>query len=68
MDLVLGLANKTDLVSRCGYYLPFALLSGALSAVGNGLISTFTVSTRTAVWIGFQIVVGAGRGLGAQMV
>ena len=51
-----------------GYYLPWALASGVITTIGNVLVSTFTVSTSTAVWIGYQIVLGAGRGCGMQMV
>jgi hypothetical protein len=36
--------------------------------VGNGLVSTFKPSTTVANWVGFQIVLGAGRGLGLQTV
>ncbi|CAN9084019.1 unnamed protein product [Alternaria alternata] len=54
-------------VSRMGYYLPWALASGVITTIGNVLVSTFTVSTSTAVWIGYQIVLGAGRGCGMQM-
>ena len=55
-------------VSRMGYYLPWALASGVITTIGNVLVSTFTVSTSTAVWIGYQIVLGAGRGCGMQIV
>ncbi|KAH7398180.1 efflux pump protein [Pyrenochaeta sp. MPI-SDFR-AT-0127] len=54
-------------VSKWGYYLPWAMFSGIVTAVGNGLISTFTVSTTVGQWVGYQIVVGAGRGAGTQM-
>lgn len=37
-------------------------------AIGCGLISTFTIETSTGVWIGYQIIAGAGRGCGLQMV
>jgi hypothetical protein len=50
-----------------GYYLPWAVFSGAVSAIGNGLVSTFGPDTTTAQWIGYQIVLGAGRGPGMQM-
>jgi hypothetical protein len=36
--------------------------------IGNGLVSTFLPTTTVANWIGFQIVLGAGRGLGMQTV
>jgi hypothetical protein len=51
-----------------GYYLPWALVGAIITVVGNGLVSTFTDSTSTAVWIGFQVILGAGRGCGMQIV
>lgn len=56
------------LLQRMGYYLPFAAASGAISAIGNGLVSTYTPWTETARWAGYQVLLGAGRGLGMQMV
>ncbi|CAM1503053.1 Fc.00g078290.m01.CDS01 [Cosmosporella sp. VM-42] len=55
------------LASKVGYYLPFAVLSGAILAVGNGLLSTLGPHTSTAKWAGYQILVGFARGLGMQM-
>lgn len=56
------------LVTKLGYYLPWALACGAIAAVGSGLLSTLTPETPTAKWVGYQIVVGSGRGMGLQMV
>jgi hypothetical protein len=55
-------------VTKLGYYLPWAFASSVIMTIGNGLVSTFTPTTTVAKWIGFQIVVGAGRGLGMQTV
>ena len=55
-------------VQKVGYYLPFAAASSAISAVGNGLVSTFSPRTKTATWIGYQIILGGGRGIGMQTV
>lgn len=55
-------------VSKLGYYLPWAIFSAVLSSVGSGLISTWTVGTNTGTWIGYQIILGVGRGAGIQMV
>ncbi|KAI1852376.1 hypothetical protein JX266_002554 [Neoarthrinium moseri] len=55
------------IVSKVGYYLPFAVASGAVSAIGNGLLSTYSPTTETPKWIGYQILTGAGRGLGMQL-
>jgi hypothetical protein len=51
-----------------GYYLPWALLGAIVTAIGNGLVSTFTASTSIATFIGYQMVLGAGRGSGMQIV
>ncbi|KAI0127436.1 major facilitator superfamily domain-containing protein [Xylariales sp. AK1849] len=55
------------LTSKLGYYLPWPIAAGVLSAVGNGLVSTFSPTTSTGKWIGYQLILGAGRGAGMQM-
>lgn len=56
------------LVGKLGYYLPWGVFCGILTAIGSGLISTFTPNTATGKWIGYQILIGAGRGAGFQTV
>ena len=55
------------LVGRLGYYLPWAIISGVLVSIGSGLFTTFTTSTSTGKWVGYQILTGAGRGCVVQM-
>jgi hypothetical protein len=55
-------------VSKFGYYLPWAVASGAVMAIGGGLYSLLGPSTTTAQWIGYQIVAGCGNGLGTTTV
>ncbi|KAK9310997.1 MFS multidrug transporter [Lipomyces starkeyi] len=55
------------LVGKLGYYLPAILFSGVVTAIGNGLLSMLSPTTSTGRWIGYQIVVGSGRGSGMQM-
>lgn len=55
-------------VTKLGYYLPWAIFSAVLTSIGAGLISTWTVGTNTGTWIGYQIILGVGRGAGIQMV
>jgi hypothetical protein len=50
-----------------GFYMPWAVFSGAVVAIGNGLLATLTQHTSTAKWIGYLIILGAGRGSGMQM-
>ncbi|KIM97024.1 hypothetical protein OIDMADRAFT_44464 [Oidiodendron maius Zn] len=54
-------------VGKLGYYLPFSVGSAVLIAIGNGLLSTLSPSTPTGKWIGYQIIIGVGRGFGLQM-
>ncbi|KAI0159928.1 putative MFS multidrug transporter [Hypoxylon sp. FL1284] len=53
------------LVTRLGYYLPWAAVAGAGVSVGAGLISTWDVDTPSAFWIGSQVLYGV-RGCGIQ--
>ncbi|KIW54804.1 hypothetical protein PV05_07139 [Exophiala xenobiotica] len=49
------------------YCAPWAIFGCMISAVGSGLMTTFTPSTGTGVWIGYQILVGTGRASVFQM-
>ena len=53
-------------ISQLGYYAPFALGGGAVLAVGAGLITTWRVDTPPGLWIGYQILAGAGQGVSLQ--
>ena len=55
-------------VGRQGFYLPWGIFCGVLTATGAGLVSMWTPTTSVARWIGYQIVFGAGRGAGMQVV
>ncbi|KAH8891166.1 MFS general substrate transporter [Thozetella sp. PMI_491] len=51
-------------VTALGYYAPFMLISTVLSAIGFGLISKFKPDSSQAEWIGYQVIAGAGLGMG----
>jgi MFS family permease len=59
------LAGK--LVSKIGYYTPFALGGSMLASIGSGLMSTFVPSISAGKWIGYQVMTGSGRGMAIQM-
>lgn len=61
-------ANSVTTVGKSGYYLPWSVLAGVFLSVGSGLISTYSPSTSIGEWIGYQVLLGAGRGIGMQMV
>ncbi|KAK2059573.1 major facilitator superfamily transporter [Colletotrichum caudatum] len=55
------------LVGRLGYYLPWVIFGSIVTTIGSGLVSTWTPHTSSATWIGYQILMGAGRGSNMQM-
>lgn len=70
LPLILGLILSSILagvlVQRLGYYVPFMIASGTIMSVGAGLITTFSLDTGHAKWIGYQVIFGFGLGLGQQ--
>ncbi|GKT43641.1 efflux pump mlcE [Colletotrichum spaethianum] len=55
------------LVGKTGYYLPWAVGGTAVMVIASGLLTTLTTTTPVAQWIGYQILVGAGRGVVLQL-
>ncbi|ORY09168.1 MFS multidrug transporter-like protein [Clohesyomyces aquaticus] len=55
-------------VAHLGYYAPWAIIGGAFTALGTGLMLTFTPETGAGKWIGYQILLGCGRGFVMQNV
>lgn len=56
------------IVQKTGYYLPEVIAGNALVAVGAGLTSTFSPTSSLGEIIGYQILMGAGRGFVLQLV
>ncbi|KAI1644025.1 MFS transporter [Daldinia loculata] len=56
------------LATVLGLYTPLLIASSAITAVGASLLSTLKVDSTIGYWFGYQIIVAAGAGLGAQNV
>ena len=56
------------LVQRLGYYLPEVIFGNSMIAAGAALMTVMTPDTTEAMWIGFQILLGVGRGFVLQLV
>jgi hypothetical protein len=54
------------MITALGYYAPFMIACSAISAVGCGLLTTLKPDSPPAQWIGYQVVLGVGLGLGMQ--
>jgi hypothetical protein len=47
--------------------MPFAILGAIFTIIASGLMSTFSPSTSTGRWIGYQIIQGIGGGMSIQI-
>ncbi|KAF2773334.1 MFS general substrate transporter [Teratosphaeria nubilosa] len=63
--VVLSLASG-GLVAILGFYTWSCVVSSILACVGVGLMTTFKPTTSSSHWIGYQILYGAGCGMGLQ--
>ena len=66
LALVVSSISAGALVQRIGYYVPFMIANSVIMSIGTGLITTFTPTTGHEKWIGYQVIVGFGLGLGMQ--
>ncbi|KAE9974130.1 hypothetical protein EG327_008884 [Venturia inaequalis] len=68
LPLILGVIIMSGLsgviVVVCGYYTPLMILASICTAIGAGLLTTWTTTTSNAITLGYQTVVGIGLGLG----
>ncbi|KAI1309671.1 MFS general substrate transporter [Xylaria venustula] len=56
------------LATALGQFVPLLIVSCVLSSVGAGLLSTLKVDSSTGHWLGYQLVMAAGVGIGSQNV
>jgi hypothetical protein len=54
-------------VTATGRPEPFFYIATILSVVGAGLMTTFEVTTGHPKWIGYQVLLGSGVGMGIQL-
>jgi MFS family permease len=67
LSLIIASILTGQLTSKIGYYTPFGIASAIMMSIGSGLISTWSVDTSSGKWIGYQIVLGFGIGMGMQV-
>lgn len=60
-------ALSGDLVGRTRFLMPFELVSGLLATAGAALLYTMDASSPTARYVGAQVLIGFGVGLGNQI-
>lgn len=50
-----------------GYYVPFAIVGAIISMIGCANMVNFSPSTKLGMWVGYQVVQGAGGGLSMSL-
>ncbi|CAK7563296.1 MAG: hypothetical protein SEPTF4163_001160 [Sporothrix epigloea] len=66
ISLVIMSVFSGGAVTYVGYYTPFMIAGSLLMPIGYGLTTTFVPGESHSKWIGYQILAGAGVGLGLQ--
>ena len=66
LALVIGSIFAGGCTQRFGYYVPMMLACAVIVPIGTGLFTTFQTDTGHARWIGYQVLIGFGIGLGMQ--
>jgi MFS family permease len=66
LSLVVAAMLCGGLVQRFGYYTPFMYAGATIMSIGAGLVTTFKTDTGHEKWIGFQVLLGLGIGMGMQ--
>lgn len=66
LSLVIGAIFAGGCTQRFGYYVPLMLASAIVVPIAAGLFTTFQTDTGHAKWIGYQVLIGFGIGLGMQ--
>ncbi|KAF2679211.1 MFS general substrate transporter [Lentithecium fluviatile CBS 122367] len=66
LGLVVAAIMGGGIVQRVGYPAPLMIVSSVLSSVGAGLLTTWPVAVHHSAWIGYQVLVGYGVGIGMQ--
>ncbi|USW57887.1 Putative major facilitator superfamily, MFS transporter superfamily [Septoria linicola] len=70
IPMILGLVIVSliagGIITIIGYYTPFVIASSVLMAIGAGMLTTLTPSSGSPEWIGYQVLFGAGVGMGMQ--
>lgn len=54
-------------VTATGNSVPFFYIATTLATIGAGLMTTFQVTTSHPKWIGYQVLLGSGVGMGIQL-
>ncbi|KAI0399016.1 MFS general substrate transporter [Xylaria palmicola] len=66
LSVVVSSLVAGGLITAFGYYTPFMIVGSILAAIGGGLLTTWKPDTSTGIWIGYQILFGAGVGASLQ--
>ena len=55
------------MIAKFDSWIPWLIGGAIISTVGGALVCTFNIDTKSSHWITFQVIVGIGRGMSAQV-
>ena len=64
LSLTVASFMGNGLTQYLGYYVPSMIVCTCIMSVGEGLLTTFTPTTGSPYWIGYQFLCGFGLGFG----
>ncbi|PGH14853.1 hypothetical protein AJ80_05779 [Polytolypa hystricis UAMH7299] len=67
LSLVIASILAGGAITTFGHYAPLYYVATVFSAVGAGMLTTFNTNTGHQEWIGYQVLYGAGIGVGMQL-
>ncbi|KAI1332184.1 MFS transporter [Xylariaceae sp. FL0255] len=66
LSLVLFSIMSGGLATATGQFVPLLIVSSIIATVGAGLLSTLQVDSTIGYWLGYQVLMAAGVGIGLQ--
>lgn len=66
LSLVVASIMSGVITQKSGYYVPTMITGPCILLIAEGLLTTFTPTTGSPHWIGYQFLAGFGVGLGLQ--
>ncbi|KAF7945603.1 uncharacterized protein EAE97_004641 [Botrytis byssoidea] len=67
MTLLLSPMASGAYITTYGHYIPIMYIGACLAVVGSGMLSTLTITSSQAQYVGYQVIVALGAGTVQQI-
>jgi MFS family permease len=66
LSMVFATVLAGPVIGKVGYYAPFMIVTSVMASIGASLLTTLEVDSGPHKWIGYQVLIGIGIGIGMQ--